>query len=179
MPEQNIQTTIVVTRFENGNEKNTTCVSPEFGYFKQKPCDFGMEKENYPENSIIYIYQGYLTIKDNKRLCYADCYIFGQVIECLNPPEDISNYVCHDREVKIYRPKYDTVTGIFLGHYETLGYLSVWGDPNEHFLDYGFCKENSETLYSHHKRRIPNSFSGTFFNRHKVQFESGGLQTTF
>ena len=31
----------------------------------------------------------------------------------------------------------------------------------------------------YHKRRIPSSFSGTFFNRHKLQFESGGLQTTY
>ena len=179
MSEQNIPTTIVATRSENGNGKNTTCVWPEFGYFKQQPCDFGMEKENYPENSIMYINQGYLTIKDNKGLYYADYYILVQVLECLYPPEDISNYVCQDREVKIYRPKYDTVTGTFLGLYKPLGYLNVRGDPNEHFLDYGFCKENSKTLYSHHKRRIPSSFSGTFFNRHKVQFESGGLQTTF
>ena len=66
LPEQNIQTNIVATRFENGNGKNTTCVWPEFGYFKQQPCDFGMEKEHHPENSIIYINQGYLIIKDNK-----------------------------------------------------------------------------------------------------------------
>ena len=79
-PEQNIQTIIVATRFENRNGKNTTCVWPESGYFKQQPCDSKMEKENYPENSIIYINQGYLTIKDNKRLYYADCYILGQVI---------------------------------------------------------------------------------------------------
>ena len=30
-----------------------------------------------------------------------------------------------------------------------------------------------------HKKRIPSLFSGTFFNRHKLQFESGGLQTTY
>ena len=61
--EQSIQTTVVVTRFENGNGKSTTCFWPEFEYFKQQPCDFRMEKENCPENSIIYINQGYLTIK--------------------------------------------------------------------------------------------------------------------
>ena len=30
-----------------------------------------------------------------------------------------------------------------------------------------------------HKKRVPSLFSGTFFNRHKLQFESGGLQTTY
>ena len=58
-----------------------------------------------------------------------------------------------------------------------LGFLQ--GHPNERFLDYGFCKENSKISYSHHERRIPSSFSETFFNRHKAKFESGGLQTTF
>ena len=71
------------------------------------------------------------------------------------------------------------MTSNFLGLYETLGYIMVRGGPEEHFLDYGYCKQNSKILYSHHKKRIPSSFSGTFFNHHKLQFESGGLQTTY
>ena len=62
MSEQNIETAIVATRFENDNGKNTTFVWPDHGYFKQQPCDFHMIKENYPENSILHIKQGYLTI---------------------------------------------------------------------------------------------------------------------
>ena len=44
--------------------------------------------------------------------------------------------------------------------------------------DYEFCKQNSKILYSYHKKRIPSLFSGTFFNRHKMMFETGSLQTT-
>ena len=40
-----------------------------------------MEKENFPENSTIFVNQGYLTIKDNKKLNYADYYIIGKVNE--------------------------------------------------------------------------------------------------
>lgn len=98
---------------------------------------------------------------------------------CANPPEDIDNYVCQYREVKIYCPHYDPVKGNFLGLYETLGYIVFRGDPEEHFLYYGYCKQNSKILYYYHKKRIPSSFSGTFFNRHKLQFELGSLQTTF
>ena len=76
----------------------------------------------------------------------------------------------------MYRPKYDKMTGAFLGLYETLGYIMVRGDPQEHFLDYGFCKKNSKILHSHYKKRIPNSFSATFFNRHGIQYESGAFQ---
>ena len=58
LPEQNIETAIVASRFENGNGKNTTCVWPKHGYFKQQPCDFHMINGNYPENGILYINQG-------------------------------------------------------------------------------------------------------------------------
>lgn len=34
LPEQNIETTIVTTRFQNGNGKSATCVLLEYGYFK-------------------------------------------------------------------------------------------------------------------------------------------------
>ena len=98
-------------------EKYCMCVWPELGTFKQQACDFGMEKENYRENSIIYLNQVYLTIKESKSLYYADYYILGQVIERLNPPEDISNCFFQDCRVKIYRPRYDTATGTFLGLY--------------------------------------------------------------
>ena len=31
-----------------------------------------MDKENFSENPIIYINQGYLTVKDNRKLYFAD-----------------------------------------------------------------------------------------------------------
>ena len=152
LPEQNIETTIVATRFENGNGKNT-CVWPAHQYFKQQPCDFHMIWENYPENRILYINQGYLTIKENKKFYYADHYLLSQVNKCINPPEDIHNYVCTEREVKLYLPRSNPVMRQFLGLHESLGFIVVRGDPNEHFLDYRFCKENSKILYSYHKKK--------------------------
>lgn len=101
LPERNTETTIAATKFENGHVKNTTCVWPEYGLLKEQPFDFHTDKENIPENSIIYVNQGYLTIKDNKRLLYADYFLLGQVIEAINPPEAIRNYVCKEHEVKL------------------------------------------------------------------------------
>ena len=63
--------------------------------------------------------------------------------------------------------------------HETLGYLMVRGDSNKCFLDYGYSKKNSKNLHFYHRKRMPNSFSGTFFNRHRVQYESGALNTSF
>ena len=85
----------------------------------------------------------------------------------MNPPEDITNYVWKEREIKINRRRYDPVSGQFLGLYESIGYLVVRGDQNKQFLDYGFCKENSKILYSYHQRIIPSLFSGTILTSTK------------
>ena len=79
----------------------------------------------------------------------------------------------------MYRPRYDTVTGQFLGLYQTLGYLKVRGDANECVLDYEFWKQHPKILYSFRRKRMPNSFSGTLFNRNRTQYESGALNTKF
>ena len=55
----------------------------------------------------------------------------------------------------------------------------VLGDADEHFLDYGYSKQHSKILHSFYKKRMANSFLGTFFNRHKIQHKSGALQTDF
>ena len=70
-------------------------------------------------------------------------------------------------------------TGQFLGFYETIGYLVVRRDEEEQFLNYGYCEENPKILYSYHKRRIPNSFRGTLFNRHRMLSQAGQLKTDF
>ena len=113
--DKRVETTLVATKFENGNGKNTTNIWPEHGYFKQQLCDFGSDMENFPENSLIYINHEYLTFKDNRKLFYADYYLISQINKCANSPKDIENYVCSKREVKLCRPRYDVLTGNFLG----------------------------------------------------------------
>ena len=131
LPEKNIETTIVASKFDDNGQsqvKNCTRIWPEYEHFKQQLCDFHMDKNNFPENWILYIDQGYLTAKDNKRMFYAHYYILDQIIEAINPPKKVENYVCKDREVRFYHPRYDTQTGQFLGLYESVGYLIVKGD---------------------------------------------------
>ena len=67
-PDRTVETILTASKFENDNTKDTVDVCPEFGFFKQQPCDFGIDKENFPENSIIYINQEYQSVKDNKRI---------------------------------------------------------------------------------------------------------------
>ena len=65
-----------------------------------------------------------------------DYFLIGQVNECLNLPENFETYKFKDREVKMFRPRYDNVTSHFQGLYESLGYVMVYGDMEEHFLDH-------------------------------------------
>ena len=50
-----------------------------------------------PENYIIYIIQTYMTVKNNKKIFYCEYQILGQVIEAVNPPDNIETYVFKDR----------------------------------------------------------------------------------
>ena len=164
---------------ETSFKRNTVDIWPNYGYFKQQVCDYGVHKDNMPDNNIIYMNQGYQSYKDNKKVYYADCFLIGQVNECLNPPENLETYEFKDKEVRMFRPCYDKGTGHFQGLYESLGYIMVRGDVDEHFLDSGYSKQNSKIIHSFLKKRMPISFSGTFFNRHRIQYESGALLNKF
>ena len=48
-------------------------------FYKDERSDFGIEKVNYPENSLLYVNQGYLT----------NHFILGQVIPAANVPTDV------------------------------------------------------------------------------------------
>ena len=95
-------------------KRNTTDVWWNYGFFKHQPCNFGVEKENISENSLIDLNQGNELPKDNEKVYYGDFVILGQVNKALNPPEDLSTYKFKDREVKLFRRRYDPITGTFL-----------------------------------------------------------------
>ena len=128
--------------------------------------------------TIFYVNQAYLSDKDNKKIYYCDVFILGQVTPMPNPPEDLKNYLPKENEAKIVRRKCSIVSVQFLGLVETLGYLTVRGDERECFFDYGYKKDNSKVLCSTHKMKIPNSFSATISNRHRIQYKAGALSDT-
>ena len=103
----------------------------------------------------------------------------GQIVEATNPPEDISTYVLKENEVKMMRPKYNAEVGKFLSIYETVEFMVVRGSPDEVFFSYGYDKDKFKVLYSHYRQRIPKSFSGTIFNRHRAIIETGEIDSEF
>ena len=168
--------------FENkiGSEEiSAERVWRQYGFFDSGKSYFSMEKVNYPENTILYLNQAYLTVKENKKIYYCDSFVLGQIVEAANPPEDISTYVLKENKVKMIRPKSNAETGEFLGLYETVRFMVVRGSPDEVFFNYGYNKDKSKVLYLDYRRRIPNSFSGTIFNRHRAMIETGEIDSDF
>ena len=139
-------TTKVVARLWENDEASPVEVSGEkvwrdFGFFEARRADYNMEKVKFPENTLLYVNQSYLTIQKNKKIYYSNYCIIGQIVEASNPPLNIDTYELKDREVKMVRPKYNVEAGEFLGLYKTVGFLLVRGNAEEIFLNYGFDKE--------------------------------------
>ena len=103
----------------------------------------------------------------------------GQIVEDANLPEDISTYVLKENKVKMFRPKHNAEAGECLGLYETVGFMVVRGSPDEVFFNYRYNKDKSKVLYSHYRRRLPNSFSGTIFTQHRAMIETGEIDSEF
>ena len=55
-----------VTAEKTSFKRNTIDLWPSYGYSQQQPCDYGVGKESMPENSIIYLNQGYQSWKITK-----------------------------------------------------------------------------------------------------------------
>ena len=139
-----------------------------------------MEKVNFQENTLFYLNQSYLIVKKKKKIFfYCDHFIVGQIIELSNLAQDVSSCTLKENEVKMVRPRYDPEAGEFKSLYETIGYLVLRDSPKKVVLNYGFDREKSKVLHSSCRRRIPNSLSGTMFNRHRMMIESREVDSYF
>ena len=148
-----METTISAER--EPQRKNSTDLWRKNGFFSSQVCDFSIQKANLPEMTIFYVNQGYLSYKDNKKICYVDIYIVGQTVPLLNQPENFDEYTPLENEVKICRAKYDTVTRQFLGLENCLGYLTVRGDEHENFLTTVFQRKRARYCTACIKWRSP------------------------
>ena len=147
----------------------------DFGFFDSEICEFNIEKVNMPENTLFYVNQGYQSYKDNKKVYYNDIFIIAQIMPVAHQPKDIESYVLNNGEVKILRSRYDPVSGEFLGIEYCIAVITVRNDPEEQFFDYGYSKDNSKTLYSTRKVKIPSSFKSTVFGIYKNKYEGGAF----
>ena len=161
----------------NNSEKTPKSVSmwKDFGFFGSEICEFNIEKINMPKNTLFYENQRYQSYKDNKKVYYSDIFIIAQIMPLAHQPKDIESYDLKDDEVKILRSRYDPVSGEFLGIEYCIAVITVRNDPEEQFFDYGYSKDNSKTLYSTRKVKIPSSFKSTVFGIYKNKYKEGAF----
>ena len=145
-------------------------------------CDnFKVVKANMPEN-IFYVNQAFTTTKERKKFHYNDIYVIGQLmlLALQAQPDNIDSYMCAHNEVKILRALYDLKTSKFQGIKQCVAAITVRGDDNAQFFDYGYDEKNDTTpLYSVQKTKIPSSFRSTCFSFQKNRIDSNSLRGEF
>ena len=67
---KNVSTKIVAATFENNlgpEEVSSERVWRSYVFFDARESDYSMEKVNFPENTLYYLNQLYVTVKKNKK----------------------------------------------------------------------------------------------------------------
>ena len=166
----------IETSFDDKKKSKTTNLWSFGGFFLGDCANFNIKKASLPENTSMYVNQGYKTIKDSKKCYYNDLYIIAQIMPLAEQSKDVESYDCEEDDMKILRALYDRETGKFWGIEQSIAQITVCDDAEEQFFDYGFDGENEITrLYCQTKHKIPNSFKSTCFGFLKNQFECGLL----
>ena len=111
--EKSVRSQYTVSSMEVDGEKHP-CekVWKNNGYFGELKTDFTLHKKDFPENSLIYVNQAYISSKDGEAVIYCDYVVLGQMLVLKNPPaSEPENSSC----LKLYSPSYEREQGRFLG----------------------------------------------------------------
>ena len=165
--DRSMKTQLLMTTSCSDEKVSGEKVWKENGYFKEVKPEMNIEKANIPENTLLYINQGFIsTVKSGDLAMYVHNFIIGQLIVAANQPENIDVYTCSDNKVKLLSCVYDLESGKFKGLRLMLAYIVLRGDKDEVFFSYGYTKSKSTVLYSYAKQQIPDTFITTSFKRH-------------
>lgn len=83
--------------------------------------------------------QSWISYKVSKKI-YGKYLILSYILERIDSPKNIENFVSGLRDVGLIWPIYNVNSGKFEGLYKALGEMIVMADQKEVFLDYGFLK---------------------------------------
>ena len=96
--------------FNNDESKGSEKIWKEFGFFGDQRAELTILKANFPENCLVYVNQGLLSVvKGGEKAIYLDYVVLGQIMPTANadPTIDFDTYVCKENEVIIYCPVYN------------------------------------------------------------------------
>ena len=165
--DRSMKTQLLMTTSGSDEKISGERVWRENGFFSEVKPEMNIEKVNIPENTLLYINQGFIsTVKNGDLAMYVHNFIVGQLLVAANQPDDITTYSCKDNEVKLLTCVYDLESGKFKGLRLMLAYIIIRGDDDEVFFSYGYSKNKSSVLYSYSKQQIPDTFISTSFKKH-------------
>ena len=165
--DRSMKTQLLMTTSGSDEKVSGERVWKENGFFSEVKPEMNIEKVNIPENTLLYINQGFIsTVKNGDLAMYVHNFIVGQLLVAANQPDDITTYSCKENEVKLLTCVYDLESGKFKGLRLMLAYIIIRGDDDEVFFSYGYSKSKSSVLYSYSKQQIPDTFISTSFKKH-------------
>ena len=165
--DRSMKTQLLMTTSGSDEKVSGERVWKENGFFSEVKPEMNIEKVNIPENTLLYINQGFIsTVKNGDLAMYVHNFIVGQLLVAANQPDDITTYSCKENEVKLLTCVYDLESGKFKGLRLMLAYIIIRGDDDEVFFSYGYSKSKSTVLYSYSKQQIPDTFISTSFKKH-------------
>ena len=165
--DRSMKTQLLMTTSGSDEKVSGERVWKENGFFSEVKPEMNIEKVNIPENTLLYINQGFIsTVKNGDLAMYVHNFIVGQLLVAANQPDDITTYSCKENEVKLLTCVYDLESGKFKGLRLMLAYIIIRGDDDEVFFSYGYSKNKSSVLYSYSKQQIPDTFISTSFKKH-------------
>ena len=153
--DRSLKTQLLVSTSGNNDDKiSGERVWRSDGYFRDVRLDLKLEKQNIPENCLLYINQAFLSsVKNGELAMYNHNFIIGQIILEANQPEDISTYECAPNVVKLYTCIYDINTGEFKGVRES--YIILCGDDEEVFLSSAMMPPRLRSCMPLRSKRFP------------------------
>ena len=159
----------MVLSVTDDESKGSGKIQKDFGFFGDQRAELTILKANFPENCLVYVNQGQLSIvKGGEKAIYLDFIVLGQIMPAANadPSINLDTYVCKDNEVIVYCPVYNKSTGLYGGLTKKLSYITLRGNLNERFFSYDYQKEKNSLFFSSMKTKLSNVFCCTSFKKH-------------
>ena len=166
--DQQLKTQMAIS-FQDDDSKNTKKVWQESGFFDDHRSDLTIPKANFPENTLVYINQGSVSlVKGGGQAIYLELVVCGQLMPVAipDPTINLETHVFKKNEALLYVPIYNKATGLYGGLTKMLAHITLRGDESERFYSYGYSKEKSTLLYCTMKHPLQNIFHCTAFKKH-------------
>ena len=100
--DRSLKSQLFVSRSDSSsNDACSEKIWSKGAFYKDERNDLGMEKVNYPENTLFSVTQGYQAVQKGENSLYVDHFILGQVIPATNIPTDVDTYECGPDETTL------------------------------------------------------------------------------